>query len=384
MKMAELTWKVVNDIRDFQRLEGKWNDLLEACPQHTIFQTWEWQCTWLEVYAKDPCVFLFYKEDELIAILPFFREERIFFSILRFVGTPDSDYLDFIIKRGLEKEVLFAFFKEIIGPDRSIGIIELDSINETSPVYSLMHEVALNDFSIAFSEKICPFITLPQTWDEYLESLSAAGRYFIRRKERKLFKDFWVNTGFANTQEDFEKRMDDFIRQHQKRWQSRKIPGAFARSLFKEFQLKAGKKLYQRGYVRLYFLEIEGRPAASYYLFYYRNSLYFYLGGFDPEYGRYSPGVVLMGEAIKDAIREGMNEFDLMRGNEAYKFKWSQQNRINHNFVITRKTPIVRLYNLLNWVVMRPARWVKRKTSFRFKSILKRIFSDRPHRDLQT
>jgi len=375
--MTALTWKVINSFRDFQRLKAEWNSLLEACPQHTIFQTWEWQSTWLEVYAKDPYLILCYKKNELIAILPFFREAGIFFSILRFVGTPDSDYLDFIIKKGLEREVCFAFFKEIIGPDRSVGIIELDSINETSPIHALMHEMALNDFSIAFSEKICPFITLPETWDDYLKTLSAARRYYIRRKRRKLVKDFWVRTGFADSQQDFEKRMHDFIRQHQKRWQSRQIPGAFARPHFKEFQFKAGKKLFRRGYVRLYFLEIEGHPAASYYLFYYRNSLYFYLGGFDPQYGRYSPGVVLLGQAIKDAIGEGVAEFDLMRGKEAYKFEWSRQKRINHNFVIARKTPVVKLYHLFKLVIVRPLKWLRRKIPFGLKSMIWRLFTDR-------
>jgi len=373
----KLTYSVIHTIRDFQMLEDRWNDLLNWCPHHTVFQTWEWQFTWLEIFQKEPYVILAFKGDEPVAVLPFFRINLTVFHILRLIGAPDSDYLDLIIRKGFEEQVLRLFFLEILNRERSVGIVELHSINEASPVFSFIHETPLNNFEIAFTEKICPYVRLPQTWDKYLNSLSSSTRYLIRRKQKKLGADFSVNVGFARTQDEFEKRMADFILQHQKRWINLQQPGAFARRKFTAFHQKVGKKLFQKGWVKLYFLELDNYPVASYYLFYYKNSLFYYLSGFDPKYEKYSPGVILMGKIIKDAIQDGRDEFDLMRGNTAYKFNWTSNKRINHTFILERKIAAVTLYTSVVDISNKVSKITRRNLPKPITSILKKSFLNR-------
>ena len=48
---------------------------------------------------------------------------------------------------------------------------------------------------------------------------------------------------------------------------------------------------------------------------------------FDATYDKHSVGLVTMGLAIKCAIEEGAEEFDLLHGNEAYKSHWSSDSR---------------------------------------------------------
>ena len=374
----KLTYRVIHTIRDFQLLEDRWNDLLNWCPHHTVFQTWEWQFTWLEIFQKEPYVILVSKGDELVAILPFFKINKHVFYILRLIGAPDSDYLDLIIREGLERQVLRLFFLEIVNRERSMGIIELHSINETSPLNSFIHETPLNNFEIVFTEKICPYVRLPDTWDDYLNSLSASTRYLIRRKQRKLARDYSVNVDFARTRDEFEKRMKDFIIQHQKRWESLQRPGAFARKQFKEFHRKVGEKLFQKGWVKLYFLELDNHPVASYYLFHYKNSFFYYLSGFDPKYEKYSPGVILMGNILKDAIHNNKDEFDLMRGPTAYKSNWADEKRINHTFILERKIAAVNLNSSIIYISNRVSKRMRGKLSTPIiKSILKKSFLDR-------
>ncbi len=50
--------------------------------------------------------------------------------------------------------------------------------------------------------------------------------------------------------------------------------------------------------------------------------MYYYLGGFDPDYAALSPGALLVGHAIEAAVREGAVAFDFLRGREAYKRRW--------------------------------------------------------------
>ena len=46
-------------------------------------------------------------------------------------------------------------------------------------------------------------------------------------------------------------------------------------------------------------------------------------GGFDPHYQKFALGNLVILQAISDAIEMGLQKFDFMRGNEAYKYRWA-------------------------------------------------------------
>src|SRR5207245_8162107 len=69
------------------------------------------------------------------------------------------------------------------------------------------------------------------------------------------------------------------------------------------------------------------KPAAVLYVFRYNRVFYYFQAGFDPTYGKYSVGLVTMGLAIKSAIEEGVEEYDLLHGDEPYKFHWARAAR---------------------------------------------------------
>src|SRR5437773_734576 len=47
----------------------------------------------------------------------------------------------------------------------------------------------------------------------------------------------------------------------------------------------------------------------------------------DPAYGRHAVGLITVGLTIKSAIAEGAEEYDFLRGDEAYKFRWAREVR---------------------------------------------------------
>ena len=69
--------------------------------------------------------------------------------------------------------------------------------------------------------------------------------------------------------------------------------------------------------------------GAVYYGFLHHDRAYAYLGGFDPELPRLSPGAQIIGHAIDQAIAEGATEFHFLRGGEAYKYSWGAVDRWN-------------------------------------------------------
>ncbi|TKJ37261.1 hypothetical protein CEE37_14200 [candidate division LCP-89 bacterium B3_LCP] len=371
--MEKLSYQIIRNLPEFLKLEKKWRDLLGLCPCHTIFQTWEWIATWLDTHEEKPYIIcVLTSNDELVAILPFHEVSKGIFSILRLVGEPDSDYLDLIIKDGFERRVLNFFFDDILEETSSIGIVEFDSIHQESRLHSILNEKSPEGFNLSISKKVCPYISLPKNWDEFLTSLSSSTRYSVRRKKRKAEKDFRLHIDYAKTEEEFSKRMQNFIEQHQLRWQSMDKPGAFARDSFTMFHETVGLEFFRKGWARLYYLDFDNAPVATYYLFNYNNCLLFYLSGFDTAFAKYSPSMILMVKAIRDAIEEGMEEFDLMRGSGDYKFKWTSSVRENRSYKFMRDSFYVRTYLLVNRIIGKVARGTKYVPE-RLKVILRRI-----------
>lgn len=84
---------------------------------------------------------------------------------------------------------------------------------------------------------------------------------------------------------------------------------------------------FENKILQLSFLEIGGQRAAAYYCFNYQNKILVYNSGFDPDFGEFSPGWVLLGYLLKWANENRISEFDFMRGNEDYKYRFGGKDR---------------------------------------------------------
>lgn len=123
--------------------------------------------------------------------------------------------------------------------------------------------------------------------------------------------------------------LSDLVRLHSARWAERGEPGVLADPRVRAFHAEALPRLHAAGLARLHELRIGGEVAGVYYGLLHGASAYAYLGGFDPRFAFESPGTALLGHAIDEAGREGAESFDLLRGQEPYKYEWGAADRPN-------------------------------------------------------
>ena len=69
----------------------------------------------------------------------------------------------------------------------------------------------------------------------------------------------------------------------------------------------------------LYVMEIDSKPAAFMIVYRHRSHLLMPKLAIDTDFGRYSPGILLILEASRIWISEGIADFDMCRGDERYK-----------------------------------------------------------------
>ena len=113
-------------------------------------------------------------------------------------------------------------------------------------------------------------------WEAYLAGRSANFRQQVRGRERRLARDHALAFRLA----DDPSRLDDdlglLFRLHAARWGDE---SPFLR--WREFHAEFARAALERGWLRLWFLELDGRPAAAWYGFRFGRVESYYQAGRD-------------------------------------------------------------------------------------------------------
>lgn len=319
------------DVERFAGMAEEWNALLRASANDRFFLTWEWLHTWWRHLAGRRRLFLLavHSDGALVALAPFALAPRQLdrlrpFRSVEFLGTgtAGSDYLDLIVRRGWEEEAVHALLAYL---RRQRDMLELRQLRPDALAWRLADGLAPSGWTSRQARTdVCPFIRLTPTWDSYLATLGSAHRYNLQRRLRNLRRDHDVRFERVTAEEARGPALARLLELHGVRWRGRGRSEFTPQASFHE---ELSRRALARGWLRLFELRLDGRPAASLYGFHYGDTFSFFQSGLDPAFAKHSVGLVAMGLAIKTAIEDGAAEYDLLHGDEAYKFLWTRKTR---------------------------------------------------------
>jgi len=328
-----LTIVPIENPEGFRGLQEEWSELLESSASNCIFLTWEWLYTWWKhLSGRRRLLILTVRAGggRLVAIAPFAIRPRALldltpFAAVEFLGTGSigSDYLDIIVRRGSEEAVCSTLTEYLGRRKLSLRLAQVNA--ESSVSREIAHALSRQRWNLReWQTNICPYIALSgHTWDSYLAALGSEHRYNLRRRIRRLNADYEVDFKQAETDTQRAEALSALVALHNSRWQMRGGSDALNCRSLVDFHDEWSRLALARGWLRLFVLRLKGRPAAVLYGLRYSGTFSFYQSGFDPEYSRHSIGLVTLGLTIKHAIEEGASEYDMLHGDEEYKFHWA-------------------------------------------------------------
>lgn len=326
---------VGTSISDFDALEQEWKALHE---EHgiSVFQSFEYQRTWWKHFGENHPqrqlhIVIVREHNRLVAIAPFYVERLrllgfLTFRRLAFLGREISDYLDVVVARGYEStstEVIAAHLADngLLG-----DVIVLEDITERSSTLGPLYEALLrHGFRGArFISEQCPRTQLLHDWEATLSSFHIDHRREIRRRRRNICKNYEVEFEIPRTENDVRVDLDEFIAMHQYRWTTSGHKGVFADSRATALHREIADLFQKRGWLFLGFLRVNGKRIAANYCFRFRNELSVFLTGMADAgvAAKYSPGRVLTAYCMEEAVNQGLNVYDFMRGTEHYKYEF--------------------------------------------------------------
>ena len=314
--------------------EVVWNGVLARAGGFVPFLSWPWQTLWWQDFAEGRRLKILRVSDssgEPQGLLPLYEKVS---GIWQLVGGVDiSDYLDVLALRGREEEVWSELLQHRAADP---GVWDLHCLRASSPTVSIVPSLAraFGLSTVLQREERCPVVALPRSWDDYLARLAPKERHELRRKLRRLERE-WpdARVSFHASPEGLERAMTTFLSLHRK---SKTGKARFMDARMEGFFRQIAAALAARGWLRLWFLERDGTAVASFFCLEFGGSVGLYNSGFDPAHAALSPGIVLLCHVIRDAIERGFDRFDFLRGEEPYKYALGAVPEDLFNLVVAR------------------------------------------------
>ena len=351
----EYTIERIDTIDQITPLKSEWNSLLKKSETNIIFLTFEWIISWWKCFGKEKELFILLVKDneKLVGIAPLMITTLnlgIKIKKIEFIGTPLSNYCDFIISEKCEdkRDVLRSIYDYLLKEKDSWDIISLKEIPEVSSTLTISEEILKSSnvlFSI-FPDNISPIIIFEESERKEIEK--KLNKKDIKRKLRGLNREGILGYNHCKDKNEAEMLLNIFFQQHIKRWKSTSTPSMFEDEKYKAFYHELTKSLLPKKWVDISVLRFNGGVIATQFGFTYNNKYEGYTHTYDKTYAKYSPGVILLMLNIENYLSKNFREFDLGRGDDPYKFRFSNIIKKNYKISIYKRYPISLIDKTIN------------------------------------
>jgi CelD/BcsL family acetyltransferase involved in cellulose biosynthesis len=325
-------------IEDPDTVADQWRTLAEA--RGNAFVTPEWFSAWNRRYGElEPSVVVARDDDggTVRGILPLARGRSGRSRLIRFEGAAAADHFHPAASAEDEAAVA-AVCGAVLATEPDWGVIILDNVDAGARWTAALADAAGDGLAVrTYRHAVLPRIDLSETssWEDFLRRRSRNFRSQMRRFEAGLERDHALRFRATQTQEELDSDLDTFFSLQDARWRGRGGSSS-ASPQVRAFHHDFASRALDRGWLRLWFLELGGEPAAAWYGWRLGDRYSFYLSGFEPRYARLRVGLVLLAHTIRSAIEEGAGDYDLLLGDEPYKSRFANSRRNVESVLIAR------------------------------------------------
>jgi CelD/BcsL family acetyltransferase involved in cellulose biosynthesis len=307
----------VQSEQEFLALEGEWDRLVAMLERPTPFLLHAWCAEWL-ARRRGRCrlaVEVAVADGRLLAALPLVSERQRGLTVGRFIGGASTVYADALVAPEAPAGTVAALLERA---SHALDFAALQNLPERSNLVAAVHP----DRLWLHPHQETARWRLEGGWEEaYRARTSSRTRNLHQRKRRQLARLGRLEARVARSREELRDALEVARRLHALRWRGRPDRSGFASEAGQGFHRSLLDRLAPSGIPRITTLHLDGRPIAFVYALVVRDTMFVFRLAFDPEFGRYSPGMVANLAAIEDGARDGVTTVDFLPGDERYKLE---------------------------------------------------------------
>ena len=299
-----------------EEMNAIWRDPQNGLQWNCLFVLPVWIKAWWDVFGEGEALRLLVtgKNHIPLGIAPLKLQGKT----ASFLGSSDvCDYQDVVVAPGRETAFFSSLFDYLLA--RGVRRLDLKSVRPDAAAGGLIAAARSAGYRVqSDAEDVTVTARLPGTWEDYLLELTGKQRHEIRRKIRRLREAGSVTCHVVESHAGVREALPTFLRLFRT---SRPDKADFMTGRMERFFRVLLEALSRETIIKLFFLELAGKPAAAALCFDFQSTTYLYNSGYDPKFRSLSVGLLSKVFGLKDSIERGNQRFDFLKGSEPYKYR---------------------------------------------------------------
>lgn len=297
-------------IDDLGAVRDDWNRL--AAAGRNVFATWEWASHWWRHYGRDGHLALAAvrtPSDGCSALLPLVTERRGPVRLARFIGHGTADELGPVCAPR-ERPAAARALRGALA-DAGCDVLLAEHLPASEEWATLLGGTVLRREGF-------PLVRSPGGWESYLATRSRNWRKKHGELERRLGREHELRFRLACDPARLDADFDTLVSLYRMRW-----PQGSEFLDHVDFHRGLAHAALRQGWLRLWFLHLDGASAACSYGFRFEGIESGFVFARDPRFERESVGTMLHIHVTREALTGGAREYRFLRGDDAYKYRFA-------------------------------------------------------------
>ena len=327
---GEVRIRTITDFHEFDSLESEWDALVEASGTTHPFIAHTWLRAWWSAFGagKAMRIAIARKGGTLVGAAPLMLTEQRMFGlktrVLESIANDHTPWYDFIVARGHEAVAYAALWQQIRDGVRW-DVLQLRQLSSESQTLAYLRQIARRDALPVgtWASERSPFVSFDGSWDAYFQALGHNHKRNVGKALRRLQRMGDVRLEMVSSPEEVRGALAEGMRIEALAWKESAGTAMVSRDDVHAFYETFGREAAEAGLLRLFFLVCDGRRIAFSYGLLLRRTIFVLKGGYDPEFGRFSPYHVLYSLVFQYAFEHGIERYEFLGNDEPFKMKWT-------------------------------------------------------------
>lgn len=316
----------VQEARSLEELRDDWTRLAEL--DGDIFKTWEWARAWEDTCGADGSLLLTFGRPgrPLTGIARLVTTGRRPMRLVGFAGQTPADQTGPVCAPADRAAVAVALRRAIGTRHGRPGVLLARGLMREQGWAELLDGIVLK-------RQPSPVLELAgRDWDGWLASKSTNFRQQVQRRERKLVRDHGLAYRAVTAADELPAALAQLMTFHDARWQGE---SSFFSSDGRALHAAFARSAQERGWLRLWVAELDGRPAAYWLGYRFGGDYWFFQLARDPEWHKTSIGMVLLAHTVRCAFEEGAARYRFLSGTHEYKLRFADADAGHEAVLVT-------------------------------------------------
>ena len=355
----------ISELDGFLGLESEWNELLDDSDSGLPFMRHDWFRIWWKHFGggRRLSIIIARREGRLVLAMPL-QESRgawllLPFITLRSLTNAHSFRYHLALARG-EEESMQAAWKYLRKRPRAWHMLQLERFETGLPAdRELLLAAKRGKHPVGvWHGGESPYLRLEGTWESYLASLKPKFRSNLRNRLKRLQQLGPIEFELVRERAACDPALEDAFSIEQSGWKGEEGSAIGSDPALKAFYTEWGEHAADEGWLRLWFLRLNGRRVAFEYDLEFRGTLYCMKIGYEPELQPYAAGQVLKTGVLERAFQDGLREYNFLGVMDEAKRSWTSEGRPLQWVHVYNGSLLPRLHHAFKFALKRSLRRV--------------------------